>query len=64
LQKPKSQTAAAAAIQMNPELKANIVARLDKVFDGTAHIFTDEFFEKLNIVTNALDNIKARVYLD
>lgn len=41
LRKPKSQTAAAAAIYMNKELKGNIYARLDKVFDGTSHIFTD-----------------------
>jgi len=44
LRKPKSSTAAAAAIQMNKDLKGNIVARLDKVFDGTRHIFTDKFF--------------------
>lgn len=41
LRKPKSATAAAAAIQMNPDLKGNIIARLDKVHQGTAHIFTD-----------------------
>ena len=29
LRKPKSSTAAAAAIQMNPDLKGNIFARLD-----------------------------------
>ena len=31
LRKPKSSTAAAAAIQMNKQLKGNIIARLDKV---------------------------------
>jgi molybdopterin/thiamine biosynthesis adenylyltransferase len=41
LRKPKSSTAAAAAIQMNRDLKENIIARLDKVHEGTAHIFTD-----------------------
>jgi len=41
LRNPKSSTAAAAAIYMNRELKENIVARLDKVHEGTAHIFTD-----------------------
>jgi molybdopterin/thiamine biosynthesis adenylyltransferase len=41
LRKPKSSTAAAAAIYMNRELKENIVARLDKVHEGTANIFTD-----------------------
>lgn len=64
LRKPKSSTAAAAAIQMNKSLKGNIVARLDKVHPGTSHIFTDHFFEGLTIVTNALDNIAARKYVD
>lgn len=64
LRKPKSQTAAAAAIYMNPDLKGNIIARLDKVFEGTNHIFTDKFFEDQTIVTNALDNIMARKYID
>jgi len=41
LRKPKSSTAAAAAIQMNRELTENIVARLDKVHEGTSNIFTD-----------------------
>jgi molybdopterin/thiamine biosynthesis adenylyltransferase len=36
LRKPKSLTAAAAAIQMNPDLKGHISARLDKIHDGTA----------------------------
>lgn len=45
LRQPKSQTAAAAAIYMNPDLKGNIIARLDKVHEGTSHIFTDKFFE-------------------
>lgn len=49
---------------MNPALKGNIIARLDKVFEGTSHIFTDSFFEGLTIVTNALDNIQARKYVD
>jgi molybdopterin/thiamine biosynthesis adenylyltransferase len=57
LRKPKSSTAAAAAIYMNRELKENIIARLDKVHEGTAHIFTDQFYEDLTVVTNALDNV-------
>lgn len=64
LRKPKSSTAAAAAIQMNKDLKGNIIARLDKVHEGTNHIFTDQFFEGLTIVTNALDNLAARRYVD
>lgn len=64
LRKPKSQTAAAAAIYMNPDLKGNIIARLDKVHEGTSHIFTDKFFEEMTVVTNALDNVAARKYID
>jgi len=49
---------------MNSELKGNIVARLDKIHEGTAHIYTNTFFEDLTVVTNALDNVKARIYID
>ena len=31
---------------------------------GTEHIFTDKFFTDLTVVTNALDNIQARRYVD
>ena len=64
LRKPKSQTAAAAAIYMNPDLKGNIIARLDKVCEATNHIYTDKFFEDITVVTNALDNVQARKYID
>lgn len=49
---------------MNPDLKGNIIARLDKVHEGTSHIFTDKFFQDLTVVTNALDNVMARKYID
>jgi molybdopterin/thiamine biosynthesis adenylyltransferase len=49
---------------MNPELKGNVIARLDKVHEGTNHIFTNKFFEDLTLVTNALDNVQARKYVD
>ena len=42
---------------MNPDLKGNIIARLDKVCEATNHIFTDKFFEDTTVVTNALDNV-------
>lgn len=64
LRKPKAQTAAAAAIYMNKELKGNIIARLDKVCEATSHIFTNNFFETTSVVTNALDNVQARQYID
>jgi molybdopterin/thiamine biosynthesis adenylyltransferase len=49
---------------MNPELSGHIVARLDKVHEGTAHIFSDHFFGSLTVVANALDNVNARRYVD
>lgn len=64
LRKPKSSTAAAAAIQMNNNLKGHIFARLDKIHDETADIYSEEFYESQTIITNALDNVKARLYID
>ena len=64
LRKPKSSTAAASIVQMNKDLKGKIHVRLDKVHPGTAHIFTDKFFEGVDIVANALDNVPARRYID
>lgn len=49
---------------MNPDLKGNIIARLDKVCEATNHIYTDKFFEDTTVVTNALDNVQARKYID
>jgi len=40
----KSSTAAAAAIQMNKDLKDHIIARLDMVRHETSYIFNDDFF--------------------
>lgn len=45
-------------------LKNHIVARLDMVHEGTKDIFSDEFFQKQTIIANALDNVKARKYVD
>ncbi|CAD8207678.1 unnamed protein product [Paramecium octaurelia] len=64
IHKPKSQTAAAAAIQINPLLKGKLIARMDKVHEQTENIFHDQFFEQLSLVANALDNVQARRYVD
>ena len=47
---------------INP--RANIEARVDRVGPETEHIFNDEFFESLDFVANALDNVEARRYMD
>ena len=64
LRLPKSTTAAAAAIQMNPNLKDHIFAKLDKVCEETETTYTDQFFSSLDFVANALDNVNARRYVD
>ena len=60
--KPKSLTAAEAAFRINPNVK--IEARVDRVGGETEHIFNTKFFEGLDFVTNALDNVDARRYMD
>jgi len=62
VEKPKSTTAANAAKAMNPNLK--IQAKQDRVGNETEQIFTDGFFNELDGVANALDNIDARMYMD
>lgn len=61
---PKSQTAAAAVCRLNPLLVGHIEARLDRVGPETENIFDDVFFESLDFVANALDNMEARKYMD
>ncbi|GAB7338869.1 hypothetical protein MBLNU457_5555t1 [Dothideomycetes sp. NU457] len=60
----KSDTAAKAVIAMNPELKGNITSLKDRVGQDTEHIFNEEFWHQLDGVTNALDNVDARTYVD
>lgn len=60
----KSEIAAQAVQAMNPDLKGKIVAKLDKVGADTEHIFGDDFWTPLDFVTNALDNVDARTYVD
>ena len=49
---------------MNPDLKGKVEARLDKVCDETIAIYDESFFKSQSIVTNALDNVKARLFID
>ena len=54
----KSKVAADAVKTMNPTM--NIHAYVDGVLRETEHIYDDNFFNKLNGVVNALDNVRAR----
>mmetsp|Transcript_29748 Transcript_29748/g.27240 ORF Transcript_29748/g.27240 Transcript_29748/m.27240 type:complete len:85 (-) Transcript_29748:1368-1622(-) len=49
---------------MNKDLADKIVARVDRVDPNTEDVFNDEFFDELTAVTNALDNVQARRYVD
>ncbi|MCL4142068.1 UNVERIFIED_CONTAM: hypothetical protein GTU68_057636 [Idotea baltica] len=62
VQKPKSDTAAAAVKKMNPEV--NIIAHQNRVGPMTEKVYNDDFFEPLDGVANALDNVEARLYMD
>lgn len=60
----KSECAAAAVQAMNPDLKGHIVTMRDRVGADTEHIFHEQFWAELDGVTNALDNVDARTYVD
>ncbi|ESO99442.1 hypothetical protein LOTGIDRAFT_113559 [Lottia gigantea] len=62
VQKTKSSTAANAVKQMNPNIK--ILPKEDRVGPDTENIYTDDFFDQLDGVANALDNVDARMYMD
>ncbi|KAL9916302.1 ubiquitin-like activating enzyme 1 isoform 1-T2 [Glossina fuscipes fuscipes] len=62
VQKPKAETAAGAIRMMNPEAK--VTAYELRVGSETERVFSEEFFGKLDGVTNALDNVDARIYMD
>uniref|UniRef100_A0A8C8VNP3 E1 ubiquitin-activating enzyme n=1 Tax=Pelusios castaneus TaxID=367368 RepID=A0A8C8VNP3_9SAUR len=62
IQKPKSYTAAAATLNINPQLK--IEPYLNKVCPATENIYNDEFYTNQDIIVTALDNVEARRYID
>ncbi|CDF88691.1 BN860_16182g1_1 [Zygosaccharomyces bailii CLIB 213] len=62
--KHKSEVAAQAVAAMNPDLIGKIDAKIDKVGPETENIFDDTFWQSLDLVTNALDNVDARTYVD
>jgi len=47
---------------MNPAL--NVRSLTEFVDVATEEVFNDKFWEGLDFVTNAVDNIKARLYVD
>lgn len=59
---PKSRTAARAVKAMNNEL--NVIHHENKVCAETENVYSEFFFEHLDGVANALDNVDARLFVD
>lgn len=62
VQKMKSDTAAAAVKVMNPA--CNITSQQNRVGTDSEDVYNDDFFQNLDGVANALDNVEARMYMD
>lgn len=58
----KSTVAAVAANAINPGM--HIRALQNRVSPETETVFNDQFWEELDVVVNALDNVNARLYVD
>lgn len=64
VKKLKSECAVEAIQKMNSETIDRYHAFADRVGGDTENIFNDAFWNKLSGVTNALDNVDARKYVD
>jgi len=62
INKHKAVTAVAAVQAMNPQAKYKAMEL--RVGAESENIYNDSFFEPLNGVANALDNVEARTYMD
>lgn len=62
--KQKSDCAAAAVQAMNPELRGKITCMTDRIGPDSEDVFNEDFWNELDGVTNALDNVEARTYVD
>eukprot|EP01132_Coremiostelium_polycephalum_P005670 gene5670-7056_t len=59
---PKSSVASLAVKKMNPTI--NIDAHQHKVDINSESIYNPEFYQSLDLVVSALDNVEARMYVD
>ncbi|KAK6705827.1 E1 ubiquitin-activating protein [Fusarium graminearum] len=62
--KMKSDRAALAVQRMNPDLEGHMITLKERVSADTESVFNEEFWHNLDGVTNALDNVEARTYVD
>ena len=59
---PKSTAAGRAVTRMNPSI--NVTAFEQKVCPETEGHFNDDFYEAIDVIVTALDNVEARLYMD
>ncbi|CEI40335.1 Ubiquitin-activating enzyme E1 1 [Fusarium venenatum] len=62
--KMKSDRAALAVQRMNPDLEGHMITLKERVSADTESVFNEDFWRNLDGVTNALDNVEARTYVD
>jgi ubiquitin-activating enzyme E1 len=62
IKRHKSEVACEAAKKFNTSI--NIEYHLNKVCKENEEIYNDNFYNSLNCVANALDNVQARLYMD
>lgn len=62
--KAKSSSASSVVVGMNPEIASCLDTKLIKVGPSTEDVFTAQFWDSLDFVVNALDNLHAREYVD
>ncbi|KAH7198213.1 uncharacterized protein B0J16DRAFT_330032 [Fusarium flagelliforme] len=62
--KMKSDRAALAVQRMNPDLEGHMTTMKERVSADTESVFNEDFWRNLDGVTNALDNVEARTYVD
>lgn len=60
----KSVVAAREASTLNPNPNNPMMAYVSKVGKETETLFNDEFYSKIDIILNGLDNVEARLYID
>ncbi|KAF5657938.1 ubiquitin-activating enzyme e1 [Fusarium heterosporum] len=60
----KSDRAALAVQRMNPDLEGHMITMKERVGAETENVFNEDFWQNLDGVTNALDNVEARTYVD
>ncbi|KAH9386567.1 ubiquitin-activating enzyme E1 [Nematocida major] len=61
----KSAVAAREAAALNPSARESpVMAYVSKVGKETESLFNDEFYGRVDVILNALDNVEARLYID